>query len=539
MTDTSVDEENPLHSTPFEAVRLLGSGATGDVLLARDKRTNEFVAVKVLIERPNAQEARIRFLNEQHMRFSHPNVVGNLDWLQDRTRSILAMEYANAGDLQTWLDRRNDVSAVTAVDISRQLLAGIAYLHDHGIVHRDMKPSNVLLHVTDQPVRPLVRISDFGLAIAIGAPRVTMMPSAVGTAGFIAPEVAEGFDADERSDLFALGIVLRMVLDRCGQPAPALDRLIGRLCSPDRADRPSSAREAMRALGEVPDEVQWPEADRPIAAELPKLRNPAAVLQAPVRMPRPVRAGLLWLRGKLPAIAALCAVMPIAGYGFPWAIPPAANERPIAAGTVEIGGRDASQDEPIGLDLSRAIEVRMPSAPPDARRAQLEFSAGRLPMPASNVSDLGFDGGSATATLLARTGRFITSGEVSAWVVLQSENASEIERYGPISVRPEQPFWATGALWAAALLTAFVAAYLSALVRPLRRGRRQVANGIGVILLAAVGGFIVAVWNWALGGAAPFTGDRLSQPVLVGAVIGACVALAAVTWNRFPSRPKA
>ena len=111
-----------LEATPYQLLGALGAGASGDVLLARHRVSGQLVAVKVLIHSTDL-ERRSRFLNEQQMEFHHPNVVGHVDWLQDRNRSILVMEHADSGDLQHWLDHHQRLDSATAVEIARRLTA--------------------------------------------------------------------------------------------------------------------------------------------------------------------------------------------------------------------------------------------------------------------------------------------------------------------------------------------------------------------------------------------------------------------------------
>ena len=201
----------------FQIVRILGKGGMGTVYLARDARLDRYVALKILhSEDLAADERRARFLREARTSASvrHPNVATIYE-VGETGEGVpfIVMEYCEGETLAQRL-RRRPVEAAEFLSIARQIAAGVAAAHDGGIVHRDLKSANIILEPTGQ-----VKILDFGLAKALqqdgnGVPESTSSRM-FGTLHFLSPEQAHGQSADERSDLFSVGIVLYQTA--CGQ----------------------------------------------------------------------------------------------------------------------------------------------------------------------------------------------------------------------------------------------------------------------------------------------------------------------------------
>jgi serine/threonine-protein kinase len=196
----------------FEIVRVLGKGGMGTVYLARDLRLGRNVALKVL--NPGElghEERRLRFMREARSAAAirHQNVatIYEVDETADG-QPFIVMEYCEGETLSQRM-RRRGLDSVEFLSIARQIAAGVAAAHENGIVHRDIKSSNIMLEPSG-----LVKILDFGLAKlltreAMGSPVFeTTSGTFFGTLHFISPEQARGQAADERSDLFSVGVVL-------------------------------------------------------------------------------------------------------------------------------------------------------------------------------------------------------------------------------------------------------------------------------------------------------------------------------------------
>ncbi|MHC5064046.1 MAG: serine/threonine-protein kinase, partial [Planctomycetota bacterium] len=188
----------------YRILALLGRGGMGEVYLAEDLTLGQQVALKFLsghiAARPGGME---RFLDEVRVarRVGHPNVARVHDVGEADGRHFLSMEYVSGEDLSQLLKRIGRLPREKAQEIARQLCAGLDAIHSMGILHRDLKPANVMLDGEGN-----VRITDFGLAAS--AQKSEAEEDLVGTPAYMAPEQLEGQAADERSEIFSLGLLL-------------------------------------------------------------------------------------------------------------------------------------------------------------------------------------------------------------------------------------------------------------------------------------------------------------------------------------------
>lgn len=181
-----------------------------DVYVAEDTTLHRSVAIKVL--HPQfAQEQNFveRFKREAEAaaKLSHPNIVNIFDWGREDDTYFIVMEYVKGRNLSEEVAASGSLSPKKTVTIVRQVLDALDYAHRHHIVHRDIKPHNVL--VTDEGA---VKVTDFGIARAQGGTTVTQTGVILGTAHYISPEQAKGSEADHRSDLYSVGVVLYELL---------------------------------------------------------------------------------------------------------------------------------------------------------------------------------------------------------------------------------------------------------------------------------------------------------------------------------------
>ena len=193
----------------YRLERKLGSGGMADVWLAEDQELGRKVAIKMLHER-YANDAQFveRFRREatHAAGLSHPNVVSIHDRGEAEGSYFIVMEYVEGRTLKELIVARGPCPVAVAVSYVRQVLAALRYAHRNGIVHRDIKPHNVLV---DHEGR--VKVADFGIARA-GSSQMTQAGSIIGTAQYLSPEQARGAPVDESSDLYSTGIVLYELL---------------------------------------------------------------------------------------------------------------------------------------------------------------------------------------------------------------------------------------------------------------------------------------------------------------------------------------
>jgi eukaryotic-like serine/threonine-protein kinase len=191
-------------------IRKLGSGGMANVYLASDQELGRRVAIKILDER-HARDAQFieRFRREaQHAAgLSHPNIVSVYDRGEAEGTYYIAMEYVEGRTLKELLVARGPSPLGIAIDYTRQILSALRFAHRHGIVHRDIKPHNIIV---DNEGR--VKVMDFGIARAGTASQMTEAGSIIGTAQYLSPEQARGAPVDQTSDLYSTGIVLYELL---------------------------------------------------------------------------------------------------------------------------------------------------------------------------------------------------------------------------------------------------------------------------------------------------------------------------------------
>ena len=215
------------------------------VWLAHDELLARRVAVKALHpDLAGDEKLRARFRQEAIAAagLTHPNIVATYDTGEDDGIAFIVMELVEGESLRQVLDRKGALDIGTAVNIARQVSAALEAAHRNGIVHRDVKPANVLVP-RDGPVK----VTDFGIAKATGSADFTRTGTVVGTARYLSPEQVQGVPTDPRTDVYALGLVLYEMI--AGRPAyqgdsemaTAVARLEGRR-SPSRRSDPASPR---------------------------------------------------------------------------------------------------------------------------------------------------------------------------------------------------------------------------------------------------------------------------------------------------------
>jgi serine/threonine-protein kinase len=229
----------------YRLERLLGRGGMASVWLARDERLDRLVAVKVLSDKiASDPEYVARFRREARVAagLSHPNLVGVFDFAESEERRYLVMEYVPGPNLAERIARGEGVDCSR---LAREILGAVAHIHAAGVLHRDIKPQNVLIAADGRS-----QLTDFGIAQPDDATSLTRTGQLLGTERYIAPEVMNGEPASARSDLHSCGVLLAECSGE--DPPPRLEALVRRLREADPDRRPTSAAEALAWLERPP-----------------------------------------------------------------------------------------------------------------------------------------------------------------------------------------------------------------------------------------------------------------------------------------------
>ncbi|MFW6692564.1 protein kinase domain-containing protein [Streptomyces sp. MAR4 CNX-425] len=252
----------------YELIDPIGRGGVGAVWRAWDHRRRRYVAAKVLQQ--SDAHTLLRFVREQAVRVDHPHVLAPASWAADDDKVLFTMDLVRGGSLAHLIGDYGPLPPRFVCLLLDQLLAGLAAVHGEGVVHRDIKPANVLLEATGT-ARPHLRLSDFGISMRKGEPRLTDTNFVVGTPGYFAPEQMLGAEPDFPADLFAVGLLalyllsgerpdsealVKTFLNHGVPPAPAgvpdpLWQVLASLLQPDPDARFKTATGTRKALAEA------------------------------------------------------------------------------------------------------------------------------------------------------------------------------------------------------------------------------------------------------------------------------------------------
>jgi serine/threonine protein kinase len=190
----------------YQVLEELGSGGMGKVYKVMDKELKEKIAIKILRPEISFDEKTIdRFRNELKLarKITHPNICRMYDLLKDKGLYYITMEYISGEDLKSTIMRVGQLSVGKTLAITRQICKGLAEAHKIGVVHRDLKPHNIIIDREGD-----VRIMDFGIAHSMRTQGLTESGVMIGTPEYMSPEQAVGEEADQRSDIYSLGIIM-------------------------------------------------------------------------------------------------------------------------------------------------------------------------------------------------------------------------------------------------------------------------------------------------------------------------------------------
>ncbi len=263
VSDTLI---NTLFDGRYRIIRKLGSGGMANVYLAEDQELGRRVAIKILNDRhANDDQFVERFRREAKNAagLSHPNIVSIYDRGEAEGTYYIAMEFLDGRSLKELIVGRGPAPVNVAIDYTRKILDALRFAHRNGIVHRDIKPHNVIVDAEGR-----VKVTDFGIARA-GTSQMTEVGSIIGTAQYLSPEQAKGAPVDQTSDLYSVGIVLYELLTgkvpfSGDSPVEIAMKHISAVPEPPSAHRPDVPEDldliVLRALGKTPEE-RYPSAE--------------------------------------------------------------------------------------------------------------------------------------------------------------------------------------------------------------------------------------------------------------------------------------
>ena len=236
--------EPRVFSQRYELNHLIARGGMAEVYRAHDRLLDRPVALKVLFPELSVDRSFVeRFRREAQAaaNLSHSNIVPVFDWGEDGGTYFIVMEFVDGRPLSAILKTAGPLSAERTADIGAHVAAALGYAHRHGVIHRDVKPGNVLITDDGQ-----VKVTDFGIARAVNTEEsLTQTGAVMGTATYFSPEQAEGMGVDARSDIYSLGVVLFEMVT--GRP-PFLGDTPVAVASKHVRDHPPAPRELNPAV---------------------------------------------------------------------------------------------------------------------------------------------------------------------------------------------------------------------------------------------------------------------------------------------------
>ena len=309
----------------YRLERTLGRGGMAAVWLGHDEVLDRPVAVKVLADTIASDPDFVRRFRREATTaagLSHPGLAGVYDFSEEGERPYLVMQLVPGENLAKRLERGETVDRGK---LARELLEALDHIHGAGILHRDVKPGNVILEPDGT-----AKLIDFGIAQPRDATALTRTGLVLGTERYAAPEVMEGHPASERSDLYSLGVVLRACP---GSGPPALDQLVEWLTARDPERRPASARQALARLERAERE---PEEPTRVFETVPERQPPPPQAPPPPtrgHSPGARRGALVALLGFVAAVIAVAVIVLGGGGGDEGRTPPAkATKAPQSKG---------------------------------------------------------------------------------------------------------------------------------------------------------------------------------------------------------------
>jgi serine/threonine-protein kinase len=516
----------------------------------------------------------------------HPHIVPVYDYVEHDDACVLVMERLAGGTVwHRFVDRGFDQR--TACAVALVACSGLHSAHQRGVLHRDMKPENMLFGEDG-----VLKVTDFGIARVMGEDDTlaTRDGELLGTPHYMAPEQASGADLGPSTDVYAAGVMLyellsgRLPYQEEGGSMAIVLRHINEDAVPLRdvapGVPPGLAEVVMQALARTPE-------DRFASAEMfgvavgeaaaaswgagwldgldIALREAGPILESAKKTPADAMVGgsrrdagsvrpvidlhsgggvasdlvlsdLMPLRRRpveMPAFptvltwaaAVLAAVAVVLGM---FAIGSSSASPRVATGSVTVAGHELSSDGRVPISLGRPIPIVVQNPPADdtPTSARLVLSLGGLPVAHSTLVPLVRRSSGLATTVDASSGRYIVGGKLSADLELVQSHGTVNDRFGVQVTR--SPFATFGGVVGVVLLL-IVAAYAESMLRSLRRGRRRDnrSNVAGLAIDGVLGGLTAALWGWMFGIASPSL-ISFAIPAIIGASAGLLAGFAAL-----------
>ncbi len=383
-----MSEQHGVIGGRYRLLNRIASGGMGTVWLAWDERLSRAVAIKQLHSAPGATEAEARLGHERAMRearitarLHHPNAVPVFDVVAHEGQPCIVMQYLPSNSLEEILAARKTLSPREAARIGSQVAAALAVAHDAGIVHRDVKPGNILI-TSDGTAR----ITDFGISRVVGDVTLTSTGMVAGTPAYLAPEVARGERSSTASDVYSLGATLYAAVEGAPPFGPAENPMAllhqiasGSITRPRRAGRLTPLLERM---------LDGDPAARPVMSELAVALGKLGGTHGARPAEQPLRTKVL-PAAAVPAASAPTASAPAAS--APTASAPAAQSPTPTAAAGAVPTTNAASG---ALPTAAAPADAVPTAATPA--AQSADQIGPPPVPAPATSPLEEPAGSGT-----------------------------------------------------------------------------------------------------------------------------------------------
>ena len=206
------NQEPTVFNDRYELHRQIARGGMADVFLARDLLLDRPVAIKVLFDQFSKDQQFVERFRREAQRaanLNHPNIVSVFDWGEESGTYFIVMEYVEGRSLAEIIRTEGSIHPDKVAEISSEVAAALSFAHRNGIVHRDVKPGNVLVAPNGH-----IKVADFGIARALAnvQSELTQAGTVMGTATYISPEQAQGMEVDPRSDLYSLGVMIYEML---------------------------------------------------------------------------------------------------------------------------------------------------------------------------------------------------------------------------------------------------------------------------------------------------------------------------------------